>query len=355
MAGDDTITGNGNTRIAFYNATAGVTVDLAAGTATGDASVGSDIITVGIIGGVNGGVNSIVGSQFVDILFGSANAANTSEQFEGRAGNDTFDGRGGFAQAVYGNDTAVTSGIAVDMLAGTVTGDAAIGTDTLIGIESVRGTNFVDTYVATDFGGFNDFEGLGGNDTITGNGATRIGFNSATAGVTVDLAAGTATGNASVGADNFSGVSRARDSNFNDTLLGDGADNILEGVNGIDRLDGGLGTDTLIGGLGNDRFVFQAPNEGLDTITDFQAGDRLEISAAGFGGGLVAGETVTLVIAGDIGSANGGAAGYFIFDDLAPDQSTVYWDATGGSGDDAIAIAMLTGVTTLAQNDFLVV
>ena len=60
----------------FYNATGGVTVDLAAGTVTGDASVGSDIIT--------GGVNSVVGSQFGDTIYGSDTASLVAEQFEGR-------------------------------------------------------------------------------------------------------------------------------------------------------------------------------------------------------------------------------------------------------------------------------
>ena len=46
---------------------------------------------------------------------------------------------------------------------------------------------------------FNEFEGMGGDDTITGNGNTRITYVSATGGVTVDLAAGTAAGDASVG------------------------------------------------------------------------------------------------------------------------------------------------------------
>ena len=55
-----------------------------------------------------------------------------------------------------------------------------VGTDTLAGIESVYGTNFADTYVATGFSGastdtglpstYNEFQGFGGNDTITGNG-----------------------------------------------------------------------------------------------------------------------------------------------------------------------------------------
>src|SRR5262249_9069646 len=156
-----TIVGNGNTRVAFYNATAGVTVDIQAGTATGDASVGSDTFT---------NVNSVVGSQFADAFYGGNNPAPTTEVFEWLGGNDFFDGRGGFDLAVYNNDIAVTGGISVNMAAHTVTGDAAVGTDTLVSIESVRGTKFADTYVATGFSGastdtglpatFNEFEGM---------------------------------------------------------------------------------------------------------------------------------------------------------------------------------------------------
>ncbi len=64
-------------------------------------------------------------------------------------------------------------------------GDASIGTDTLRSVEAVRGTNFDDVFDATGFGAaaprnvgslgtFNDFQGAGGNDTIIGNGATRL-------------------------------------------------------------------------------------------------------------------------------------------------------------------------------------
>jgi Ca2+-binding RTX toxin-like protein len=256
VGGNDTITGNGNTRIAFYNATGGVTVDIAAGTATGDASVGSDTFT---------GVNSITGSQFADTLRGSDNPNGTSEQFEGRAGNDFFDGRGGFDQAVYSNDPSVTAGITINMAAGTVTGQATtVGTDTLQGIESIRGTNQNDTYNAAGFGAasanagslgdFNEFEGAGGNDVITGNGNTQISFNTATAGVTVDLITGTVTGDASVGTDTIlGGVTRVRGSNFNDTFTGNESNNTLEGRGG------------------SDTFVFKA-GFGFDTIMDFQAG-----------------------------------------------------------------------------------
>ena len=71
---------------------------------------------------------------------------------------------------------------------------------------AIRGTNFNDTYVATGFNGasddlpmgttFNEFEGMDGNDTITGNGDTRISYSNASAAVTVDLVNGTAHGTA---------------------------------------------------------------------------------------------------------------------------------------------------------------
>ena len=107
---------------------------------------------------------------------------------------------------------------------------------------------------------------MGGNDTITGNGNTRISYVSATGGVTVDLAAGTATGNASVGTDTFTGVTRVRGSNFSDTISGDTNNNVLDGQGGNDVLGGRSGSDTLIGGAGSDQFFYSA---GTDTITDF--------------------------------------------------------------------------------------
>ncbi len=73
------------------------------------------------------------------------------EQFDGRGGNDTIEGRGGYDFAAYNNDPATQSGITVNLAAGTVTGDASVGTDTLRGVEGVRGTQFADTYNAVGF------------------------------------------------------------------------------------------------------------------------------------------------------------------------------------------------------------
>jgi hypothetical protein len=107
------------------------------------ASVGSDTFT---------GVSAVAGSAFNDFITGSNNGANTSEEFAGRAGDDHIDGLGGFDRAFYNNDNAAVSGIHVDMALGAVTGDVAIGADTLRSVEAIRGTNFADSYDASNFG-----------------------------------------------------------------------------------------------------------------------------------------------------------------------------------------------------------
>ena len=65
----------------------------------------------------------------------------------------------------------------------------------------------------------------------------------------------------------------------------------LDGGNDNDYLYGGSGLDTLIGGKGKDSFVSNSPNEGVDTITDFDLNnDTLVFSATGFGSDLIASE-----------------------------------------------------------------
>ena len=321
-------------------ATAGVTVDFAAqtlssasvfgpagtvvghsfGTAPGDlAGVGTDTFV---------GVNSVRGSYFDDFLFGSNNPFNTFENFEGRGGNDSIDGRGGFDRAVYANEDFH---IIVQLAAGIVTGGLNTGTDILHSIEAIAGTDFDDTYDATGFTGsgaaspspnsgnsgpggassdFNEFEGRGGDDSITGNGNTRVAFYNATAGVTVTLGAngsgtsfGTAPDNpaglatnpidlAGVGNDIFvSGVSRVRGSEFGDVITGNGGNNTLEGQGGADILNGRGGNDTLTGGTGSDIFMYNnnvtngnSPPSNNDTITDFNDSEADKIDLRGVSG-----------------------------------------------------------------------
>ena len=136
---------------------------------------------------------------------------NNNNTLTGTAGNDVFQGFGGddFIFGLAGRDFAVytdaAAGITVDLAAGSVHGTAAgdiasIGTDTLRLVEYIRGSNFADIFVATGFsttstnatsvafGSVNNgFEGMGGDDVITGNGGTQIWYRHAAAAVTVDF------------------------------------------------------------------------------------------------------------------------------------------------------------------------
>ena len=226
--------------------------------------------------------------MFDDTLLGSNNTA-TTETFTGNGGNDFIDGRGGFDISSYNNIYLSTGSVTVDMAAGTVTGDSSIGTDTLRSIEGIQGTASTMTPMSRpDYGSagalnignngtFNQFEGLGGNDTITGNGNTRVIYGNAAAGVTVNIALGTATGDASVGTDTFTGVNSVGGSAFGDTLTGDGASNTFQGNGGNDQIDGGAGADISVytGPAANYTVAVNSP-AGHTTVTDNVAGDGID-------------------------------------------------------------------------------
>ena len=64
----------------------------------------------------------------------------------------------------------------------------------------------------------------------------------------------------------------------------------------------------------------------------------------------------TVVLAANAASAAGPAgAGYFILDNAGANLGVLYWDATGGSGADAVQVALLSGVNSLAASDFRIV
>ena len=142
----------------------------------------------------------------------------------------------------------------------------------------------------------------------------------------------------------------------NDFLAGLAGNDVINGGSGSDTLIGGPGNDTLTGGGGHDTFVFNFSSDGVDTIKDFWSKDILQISASGFGGGLIAGAKPSLVSVSDVAAADhSGSHGYFIFDNAGADAGTLYWDPTGGTSEDAIAFAKLQGVSSLLPSDFHVV
>jgi Ca2+-binding RTX toxin-like protein len=141
---------------------------------------------------------------------------------------------------------------------------------------------------------------LGGTDTLD------YSATAAAVAVTVNLAAGTASGFSTI-----TSIENVTGGTGNDSLTGSAGANTLSGGAGTDTLNGGLGTDTLnggagddtlnggagtsndvlSGGTGNDVFVVDASLAlGDDTITDFDANpaggqDLLDVSARGITAG----------------------------------------------------------------------
>jgi Ca2+-binding RTX toxin-like protein len=125
------------------------------------------------------------------------------------------------------------------------------------------------------------------NDTLTGGtGAdTLIGGNGSD---TLNGGAGTDTLIGGNGNDSLDGGTQQ------DSLIGGDGNDILLGRGGNDTLIGGLGNDTLTGNNDADRFVYNNPNEGGDSITDFgQGADAIVLSSSGFGGLTTIGGTLT--------------------------------------------------------------
>ena len=387
--GNDTIVSDVNsqgamlTRISYVSATAGVTVDLAAHTATGDASVGTDTL-------VGSGFSTVIGSQFADTLLGTANAGGTVEIFDGRGGNDTLNGRGGFDRADYALDPATTAGITVNLAAGTVVGDATIGTDTLLSIESVRGTNFADSFNAVGFTGastnagsngtFNEFNGMGGNDTIVGNGNTRLAFVNATGGVTVDMqtgatpGTGTDSGDASTGTDTFSGVNAIQASMFDDTIFGSNSTTTTEtfaGLAGNDYIDGrggfdlatynniyfstgpvtvnmGAGTATGDASIGNDTL------RSIEAIQGTNFNDVYDASTFGAGAALNIGNNGTFNQFEGLGgndTITGNGATRVIYSS-ATGGVTIHMAAGTATGDASVGTDSFTGVNSATGSSF---
>jgi predicted outer membrane repeat protein len=128
----------------------------------------------------------------------------------------------------------------------------------------------------------------------------------------------------------------------NDSLSG-GADN--------DILVGGMGSDTLTGGAGADRFVFQSPNEGIDRITDFAAGDdTILVSAAGFGGGLTADATLA-ASQFTVGTAATDADDRFIYNKA---DGSLFFDSDGTRSSAEVQIATLSNFPSLTNADISV-
>ena len=145
-----------------------------------------------------------------------------------------------------------------------------------------------------------------------------------------------------------------------DDAIGSGYDDMIAGNANANLLEGGAGNDTITGGGGADRFAYSAPTEGSDLLTDFDPneGDTIEISASGFGSGLVAGvalsltDTVTGVFASGVAPAALSASAHFLYDTAT---GVLRFDGDGTGALEATEIATLAGAPTLSANDLSIV
>ncbi len=215
-----------------------------------------------------------------------AGATEGNDVFTGDDANDVVDALGG--------DDILSGGKGADTLFG------GAGDDTLSGDE--------DNDVL--FGG-------AGNDTLDGgDGTDTADYSGATADVTVDLAAGTATGD---GSDTLTNIENVTGSDKDDTLTGDAADNVLDGGKGQDTLSGGAGNDQLFGGQGNDVLISGGGNDFMDGGI---GNDTFQFT------GVQNGDVITVV--GDLGGQDTIDLAEYSDSQITDDGSTISVDMGGG-------------------------
>jgi Ca2+-binding RTX toxin-like protein len=264
--GNDTIDGGGggNDNVVYWEANAGVTVDLAI---TTEQDVGADQGRDTIFN-----IENVQGGRYADTISGDSG----NNWFDGGDGDDKIDGRGGFDMVSYHQATA---GVTINLtLNGSQVGGAGVGQDTLLNIENLHGSthddvlignaadNFIDADAGDDLldggdgldfllggegadtlqGGAerDNLEGGRGDDNLDGGAGSEdyAVYRNAGGGVNVSLSAvGRQTVGGGEGADLLIGIENLHGSAYNDTLTGDAGTNRFNAGAGDDVVDGGAG------------------------------------------------------------------------------------------------------------------
>jgi Ca2+-binding RTX toxin-like protein len=280
VAGDTTAEATETFSVTLSTPSAGIALGTASsvGTITNDDASGPNIIN-----GDAGGAtihDTLVGTAGVDHV----NGLNGDDTLIGNGGADVLNGGNGTDSAYYYSSAA---GVTVNLAAGTGSGGDAAG-DSYVSIESIIGSNG-SADVLTGNAAANYIAGFGGNDTIDGgagadtlvggDGTDTVYYYSSTAGVTVNLAAGTGAGGDAAG-DTLNAVEQVIGSNTaDDILIGDGVMNYLAGMGGNDTIDGGgvaspngIGQgDSLDGGEGTDTLSYASSAQRVIVLMDYNS------------------------------------------------------------------------------------
>ena len=380
--GNDTVDGGKGDDLLVYNISnysetgKGITTTFNATTNTGLITDGTRQINYKNIERLN-----ITGTYYDDLIVGN-NGNDTISA--GIGGNDTIDGGLGNDLLVY--NSVSTEGITWTFNATTNTGLITNGANrvsyknierlevTLTGTNDddlIVGSNGNDTIignitfsVGSGRDGYEDLGIIAGNDTIDGGAGEDLlivneNGDSGGKGIISNFNATTNTGLITGGNGRISYKNIERlditGTQYDDLIVGSNGNDTLKGGSGNDILTGGKGNDSLIGGYGGtDTFAFKSFNEGVDSIDDFNAtttNELIQVSAAGFGGGLSLG---TL-------SANQFTLGASATTNT---QRFIYNTATGGlffdqdgsaSGFTQVKFAQLSAGLSVSNNNFVVV
>jgi Ca2+-binding RTX toxin-like protein len=271
---------------------------------------------------VGGGTDTISGidaggSKFDDTMVGSDDDDNW---FEGQGGNDYIDGRGSIDDEVDSAEYMhATGAVYVNLGLGTavgIGGDNSVGSDTLVNIEGVRGSDFNDSLVGGGSGAFSAihvefFQGMAGDDTLDGGDSSlatldvaeywadpsAVIVNLSAAAINpfgINVAARTARDGYGVaghpaGIDTLVNINGASGSQFDDYLFGSDSN---------DWLQGNAGHDTMIGGAGADTVVFDGGGANINLVTGI-ASDGMGFTDMLFGIENVLGSAQADTIIGD--------------------------------------------------------
>lgn len=349
-AGNDTLDGGAGVDLADY---AAVGADLTATQLSGGrlliVGVGSDVLKdiESIAGGAgddhlrgNAQILRLSGGDGHDTLDMAAADLGVGQQvlLEGGRGDDVLLGRAG-SSAVWASYAGAADAVTVDLGLALAQNTGGAGTDTLMNITNLLGSAFDDLLVAN--AEVNVIDGGGGADTVSYAGATGP--------VDIDLAAGVGTEADHV--DSLRNIRHAVGSSFADTLVGDTAENRLDGGAGSDTvsyryhagvtvdlsltgaqavadgdLDTLIGIENLLGSVGDDVLAGDAG----DNVLDGDAGvDRVSYA------GATVGVVVSLALVGPQDTGGAGVDRLAGFENLT--GSALGDDLAGDGGDNALA------------------
>lgn len=174
---------------------------------------GNDTVLTGNLTSFDDTVYTGTGHDYVQATGGSdtfvLGYASTLSYFRFGYGDfDTLDYRYVWSNLGLADSSAVR--IVADLEAGTVKkyqGTTLLSTDTVRGVDALRGTETNDSMLGRNNWSYEEFWGYGGDDTINGRGGEdAVNYSHSSSAITVDLGAGTVNGGADVGADTLRSV-----------------------------------------------------------------------------------------------------------------------------------------------------